>query len=351
MNVRNLLILSMLVTATGLCRAQGYYDDDIYFDSSKDKDKNIELAKKQAKTKPASAANGYILYPIADYPAADIYTPDGTLAMSVDEYNRRGIFANDTVSKDSAMSASGFEYTRQIERFYNPAIVKGSGDTELSQMYYVQPANVNIYINTPGYGYWGYPYNSWGYRYDPWFYGPGYWHSYNYWGSPWYWNSPWYWGSPAWGPSWAWGPAYWGPGWGWGASWGWGGGFSRPVSPRHPGALHSRRPGSNIGNTRPGNNVYRPGYNSGRHDRNNSGYRPAYNNGSSNYRPNYNQSNTNNTNNSNNTYTRPGRHNNSSYDNRNSSGSSYRSNSGGSYRSSGGSMGGRSTGGRGRGRH
>jgi len=106
MNVRNLLILSMLVTATGLCRAQGYYDDDIYFDSSKDKDKNIELAKKQAKTKPASAANGYILYPIADYPAADTYTPDGTLAMSVDEYNRRGIFANDTVSKDSAMSAS-----------------------------------------------------------------------------------------------------------------------------------------------------------------------------------------------------------------------------------------------------
>ncbi|MCI9606820.1 MAG: hypothetical protein HFJ94_01440 [Muribaculaceae bacterium] len=347
MNIRNLLLLSLLVTASGVCRAQGYYDDDIYFDASKDKDKNIELAKKQAKAKPVSQTNGYILYPVADFASADTYAPEGNLTMSVDDYNRRGIFATDSVRHDSTAAATDFAYTRQIERFYNPAIVKGSSDKDLAQLYYAQPANVNIYINTPAYGYWGYPYrwNSW---YDPWFYGPGYWPSYSYWNPYYGWGCNYPFWSPGWGPAWAWGPAYWGPGWGWGASWGWCGVHSRPVSNRHPGAIRNPRPGSNIGNHRPGSNSYRPAYSPGRHPGSNSNYRPSYNNSNSNgYRPGYNTNSTNSNSNNNNSYTRPGRHNSNSYTNSN------RGSSGSSYRSSGGHTGGGSSsgGGGGRGRH
>ncbi|MDE5820998.1 MAG: hypothetical protein K2H63_00760 [Paramuribaculum sp.] len=335
MNIRNSFFLSLLIISAGVCRAQGYYDDDIYFNSSKDKDKNVELAKKQAEEAKKRTSNGYILYPVADYAAADTYAPEGSSTISVDEYNRRGIFGRDTVSsKLKSGELQDFAYTRQIEKYYNPAIVVGSDDAQLADLYYAQPANVNIYVNTPSYGYWGYPY-SWGGWYDPWY--SGYW-GYNYWGPAWSWGPSW-----SWGPAWSWGPSWsWGPAWSWGPSWSWA--PARPYNPRHPGVTGHSRPSYGVAN-RPGsnshfnNNGYRPAYNSNRH--NGAVSRPAYN------------GNSNSNNRDNNSYSRPGRNNNSnnSYRN-NSNNNSYRSNSG-SYRSSGGSFnsgGSRSSGG-GRGRH
>lgn len=345
MNIKKTLLLSLLVTVAGVCRAQGYYDDDIYFDSSKDKDKNIELAKKQKEAARKRAANAVILYPVADFPAADTYAPEGTSTRSVDEYNRRGIFAKDSLAHDSLGNVTDFAYTRQIERFYNPEIVKGSADAELAGLYYAQPAYVNISVNVPYSTYWGYPYG-WSGWYDPWYYS-------SYWGWGGYWNNPWHWG-PGWGPSLAWGPGYWGPAWSWGPSWGWGPGYwgpawgwggaiSRPYNPRHPGANRVDRPSGNHRYPgRPGGN-YRPSYNNNRHS--SPAYRPGGNRheNNGNYRP----GNTNNNSNNRdyNSYTRPGRN------NRNSS--TFNNNNSGSYRSNGGSFngGGRSGGGTGRGRH
>ncbi len=334
-NITRFFLLALLmVGGTGLLSAQGYYDDDIYFNPTKDKDKNIEEAKKAAAREAARIA----AIRASDFPAADTYQVTGTSTRSVDDYNRRGIFAYpDTVAADSA-STDAFAYTRQIERFYNPEVVISSKDEKLAEYYYAEPANVNIIINPPYYSnYWG-----WG----------------GWYGSPWYWDSPWYpyWGpswswswSPAWswgwGPSWAWGPSWswgWGPAWGWtspGWGWGWAGNV-RPYNPRHPGALGHQtatsRPGTHSGYRpaagRPSNSNYRPAGN----------YRPGYNNsnrpaGNGTYRP----ANTNSNNNSNyNTYSRPGR--NSSGTSSFGSGSS-RGSVGGATRSSGG--------GGGRGRH
>lgn len=316
----------------GLClaNAQGYDDDDIYYNPSKAK-KQTQKVKKT--TAPA----------VVDYPSADSYTPApgaGT-DIDIDTYNRRGVFAADT-ARTEARPASSFENTRNIERFYNPQVVVESPDQELLTYYYSEPApEVNIVINTPGY---------WGWGYTPYYYGSPW-----YWGTPrswWYYNSwaynPWVWG---WGPSWSW---TWGPSWGWGPSWswGWGGGYypggwnyphrpgwaNRPVGNSRPGY----RPGSSVtGNHRPGYNTsgrypgYRPGSTST--DRN-----PGYRGGGRG---------TNRSNGSN--YGRPS-------NNRNTSTPSYRNPSSGSYRGSGGSYGGprggsyggsRSGGGAGRGRH
>ena len=168
--------------------AQDIYDD-IYGSSEPQKS-----APKPQPTAPAS------------YPAADTYNFDSGSTRSVDEYNRRGIFApadttvSDAMQRADSLAAVDFNCTRQIERYYNPDVVVGSSDADLAQLYYSQPANINIIINTPGYYDWGWPYYS---PYSPWG-----WSYSSYWG----WNS-------YWGPSWNWA---WGPGWGWGPSWSWG---------------------------------------------------------------------------------------------------------------------------------
>lgn len=323
-NITKSLLAALIAAAPLACAsAQVNFDDDIYFNPSKDKDKNIEAAKKLKKQQQQRQANAVILYPVEEYPAADTYEAEGTSDRSVDEYNRRGVFGKSKTPSDTiTMSAKEYEQfanTRRIERYYNPAIVTASGDDDLEQLYYAEPAEVNIYLNTPGYCYGGYP---WG----------GYW---NGWYSPWYgpgWYSPWY------GPSWAWGPV-------------WGGGWSRPYyNPRHPGAAHrpsATRPGSNrpatglrpgrhqsTGTYRPGNNSYhRPSAPAGNYRRPASGNNGNYN---SNQNQNYNN------------YTRPGRNNSSSDSYRHNSGSTYRQSSTGSFRSSGGT---RSGGGGSRGRH
>lgn len=346
------LLAALIIAAPLACAsAQVNFDDDIYFNPSKDKDKNIEAAKKLKKQQQQRQANAVILYPVEEYPAADTYEAEGSSTRSVDEYNRRGVFGkNQTPTDTVTMSAKEYEQfanTRRIERYYNPAIVAASGDEDLEQLYYAEPAEVNIYLNTPYYSYWGYPGSYWNRWYSPW-YGPG-------------WYSPWYGPSWAWGPSWSWG---WGPSWGydpwWGPAWGpiWGGGCSRPhYNPRHPGALHrpsasrpgSYRPASGVrpgrhqgtGSYRPGNNSYRrPSAPAGNYRR------PAGNNSNHNTNNKYN-SNTNQNRNYD-SYTRPGRNNSSNDSYRHNSGSNYRQNSTGSYRSSGGT---RSSGGGSRGRH
>lgn len=354
------MLAALLGTAT--VAAQGYYDDDIYFDASK--------AKKTAKTIKRSAA-GQTEY--ASFAAADTYTPTGTSTRSVDEYNRRGIFApatvTDSISVDSLAALGNFSYTRRIERFHNPDVVVEYPDDNLVEMYYStaeNPVNVNIYVNNPGYWGWGYPYYA-----DPfWYNGPS-------WAWNWGWGPSWAWG-PSWsfgwglGPSWGWGPSWaWGPSWGWGGpAWGWNP-APRPPMGGHPNGVRPgagnthyagsyRRPGStnrgpsgsnwninNVGNRPAAGSALRPG-----NTNNQSGtqYRPGA--AGSSYRGN---GNTTNRNEQNNSYRRSNNNNNSNLNRsnntyRNSNTGSFRSgSSGGSFRGSagGGSM--RSSGGGSRG--
>ena len=318
-----LLVALTLPLAVAL-NGQGLYDD-IYYNPKTDT-KKAETVIKRGNT----SSNGVYYRSVADYPAADTYTVVTKSTRNVDEYNRRGIFATaDSVPADSTQT-DNFAYTRRIEQFYNPAIVSGSNDDELATLYYAEPANVNIYVNSPGYWGWNYPYYGYGWG-SPW-YGPSW---YGNRGSGPSWSGAWNWG---WGHSWGWGPA-----WGWGPSWGWGGGVPvRPYNPRHPGAINrphyanghsgyrpapsgSYRPGSGrypsgnyrpgtTGNYRPGNSGnYRPGTNGsytrpGNSSRpTNKGYRPSYNNNDNNSRPSYNNSNTSRPTYNSGSYSRPGR--------------------------------------------
>ena len=198
---RIIFALAGIVATTTAVNAQSYFDDDIYYDASKATKKTQPKKVTQTYTTPSTVI-------VAEYPAADTYTVRGTRSISVDDYNRRGIFASDSLTNDT--TASDFTYTRRIEQFYNPEIVSGSGDAELANIYYMEPEQVNVYINTPS-AYWGYDYfyPSYGW-YDP------YW-SWNY---NWRWNSPWYWNS------------WYDPYWAWGPSWGWGCLLNRSQSPR-----------------------------------------------------------------------------------------------------------------------
>lgn len=202
MNFKQLtLFVATAFAAVGFMSAQSYFDDDIYYNASK--------ATKPAKTQTKNSSSNCKAVVVYDYPSADTYTVNGTRSISVDEYNRRGIFATDSLSADT--TATDFAYTRRIEQFYNPDIVNASGDKELANIYYMEPDEVNIYVNTPS-GYWGYDYF---YPYSAW--NTPYWAS-NYWR----WNSSWYWGSwydPYWSWNWGWGPG-WGPSWAWGPAWG-----------------------------------------------------------------------------------------------------------------------------------
>lgn len=251
-----LLFVGLFASAFGNAAAQSYFDDDIYYDASKASAKTKNKVERQTYTTPSTVI-------VAEYPAADTYTVNSTRqrTISVDDYNRRGIFATDTLTADT--TATDFAYTRRIEQFYNPQIVSGSNDQELAQIYYMEPETVNIYVNTPS-SYWGYDY----FYPDFGYYSP-YWNFNWRWGSPWYWSSwydpYWAWGPSwgwGWGPAWGWGPSYgwgWGPAWGWGPSYGWGWGMpawnNRPINPRHQGARPSHtasRPSLSGTGNRPG---------------------------------------------------------------------------------------------------
>jgi len=374
MKIRRFAILMIgLAASASAVSAQSYYDDDIYYDASKDKAAKTVTTKAKSPSntrgnyaKAATYGNNSATVMVADYPSADNYTVTGTRNISVDDYNRRGIFASDSLSADT--TATDFQYTRRIEQYYNPEIVSGSGDEDLAQIYYMEPQTVNVYVNTPSV-YWGYDY----------FYPSMAWSSPYYWNNYWRWNSGWYWNSwydPywawGWGPSWAWGPS-WSWGWNHGPSWGWGWnhGWGRPYNPRHPGAV-GNRPGNHWAGSHPINSGSRPGItNGGRHQSrsgwmNNNTNRPNYNgstgrpgvrpNASSNGNRNNGYSRPNNNSNRNNGYSRPNNTNNNhnySYPQNTNGGRSGGFNSGGSrggYSNGGFSGGGRSSGG-GRGRH
>ena len=257
-------------------RAQGYYDDDIYFNATKVKKENAEKAKKAAEER---AAANYVKNVSQDFPGADTYQITGDTTRDVDEYNRRGPSASSNYSQGSAVTDSllngDFAYTRRIERYHNPNIVEGSDDADLQYLYYndeqeLQKAaasvtQVNVYIDSP----WGWSWPYWTSRYwgPSWSVNWGWWPTWG-WGPSWswgwdpFWAGSWGW-SIGWGPGWGFGWNYgwgWGPGWGYGGWWGhhhawggpsWGGGWHQPRrSSAGATSVHGSRVGSrsNMGN-------------------------------------------------------------------------------------------------------
>lgn len=262
------MLAAVAIVAMPMTAVAQDFEDDIYYNPSKDK---------TTKTKKTTAPVKYV--PTPDYPAADTYTFSGTSTRDVDEYNRRyTTVATDTMALDSAYVTDNFAYTRRIERFHNPDVVTASGDEQLMDYYYSQPAetsSVNIYLNTNPYIGWGYynyyPYSTYyGYPY----YGYPY-YSYSYYRPWWSWSyDPWYWGYDpywygGWGyPYWSWSaprPPHYHPGHGPGPdAW-------RPTSPgayrphgtASSGSTSGRRPGSSYSGSgytpSSGSGVSRPG--------------------------------------------------------------------------------------------
>ncbi len=274
MKLRRFYFIALLLAATiaaSAATAPSSWDDeedDIYYNPSKDNSHS------SINNKAVNNANaGYNQTPniVANYPDPATYTPQSSgLNMDVDAYNRHGQFlVSDSLPADSLDSTlDSYAYTKRIERFSNPDIVSGSGNQDLIDSYYSQPAsNINVYmVDASPWSIW--PYSSW---YTPWYswYGPSWSMSWNF-----GWYDPWY----SW--SWGWGPSYWPgyyPGY-WPGYWpdyypGWHpgpvpphyhdhwavnpSGASRPHSPAGGSSTAGRRPGAisagASGFSRPGN--------------------------------------------------------------------------------------------------
>ena len=225
------LVLSL---ALALPAAAQDYEDDIYF--------NPDKPRKAATTKTTTKAGSNAAYitgaaaatpAVADYPAADTYTPaaGSGLNMSVDEYNRRGAYATGTPADSTAAEADAFAYTRRIERFHNPDIVAESDDDEFVEYYYAtDPVVLNVNVIDV----------------NPW----------DWWGPSWGWGGP-GWGGPH-GPQMAWRPS--GPG---------SFGTHRPAT--GSGIASTHRPGSTGSHSTAG---VRPG-SSGNHATAGTGLRPG----------------------------------------------------------------------------
>lgn len=268
MNIgKSILLAALAIACSGIQLSAQDYEDDIYYDASKAKNKTkTPVVKQPAAGSVASASRTATEY--YDYPAADTYSTHGVTLRDVDEYNRRGYYAvTDTVPVDTVSGNSDdFEYTRRIERFYNPSVVAASGDAQLKEYYYdSEPqTEVNIVVGTPGY--WGcYPYGGWSVTWSS---------------SPWYWSS---WYSPYYGyydPYWAWN-GWWGPTWY----------YPYHHHHYHPAPLpaghwqpspvrHGRYNGPGRNGVTPGRNAYRPGRSghqsvSGARPGGTSGYKPG----------------------------------------------------------------------------
>ena len=202
--MKHLILILTAFIGVPTAFAQGFFDDDIYYDSRKTPKK--EVKKQQPQRQNAT---------VVEILPADSYIPTAGQGVNrdIDEYNRRGIFAApDTVTIPAdSLNLQDFNYTRRIERFQNPEIIVASGDDELINYYYNEtPASININITNYPDSYWG-----WGPSYyDPWYGWAGSWNN------PWY--NPWY--GPSWSWSWGWGPSWgwnagWGPSWAWGPAW------------------------------------------------------------------------------------------------------------------------------------
>lgn len=208
-----------LAGALAFCSIQAKaFEDDIYYTE-----------------KPKKAKTATVKSTVADYPAADTYTVTTVgNVRDVDEYNRRGVFAN----SDSIPAQT---YEQIAATYYYPDATDVDIYTDGGSVSTTGNININLYGGTayPSAYVWGNPYyNSW---VDPWYY-PSWSFSFgSYWG-PWGYS---YWGPGYWGPTY-WRPSYWRP--------------SPPPPPRRP---SPGRPGPAH---RPG-----PGYAPGH----GPGYRPA----------------------------------------------------------------------------
>ena len=341
MKLTKAFLTAFLCGAAATASAQGYYDDDVYYDASKDTKAKEEIAahkkaveeerirqQQQYEAEMAywrSLVNQQSTYNPnlggGDYAAADTYALPGTgSARNVDEYNRRGKYASSSQTGDTTAVDDNFTYTRRIERFHNGDIIANVKDPELVDYYYSSAASqpdINIYLVNSGWNSWGWG-PSW---YDPWWPSSPYW-AWNYWGPSWsfgwnsWWGPSWSWGwvGPGWGP--AWGPSWgWGPGCGTGWCHGWGGVAWRPgtytpngrqsagirngytgVGNSHPGSPFNNRTNNgrasnvtrqSLGNYRPGGSSSTPASNG-----NVGNYRPG-NNASPSYTPSYTPSNSN----------------------------------------------------------
>ncbi len=259
---RLLSALALMALPT-IVMAQGYYDDDIYYNPAKDTQKKVKTT--QTKTNSNYSTD----YRLTDFPAADTYTVNTGSTRDVDEYNRRGQFlvSDSVIGSASATNTDTYSNTRRIQRFHNDGIVEILNDDDYATYVVTDPATINVYVESPLYtplyspfysswyapygSLWGLP--SWSFSYgfyNPWYWGPSFSLS---WGPSWAWGPSWGWGGPAWRPNPGWGPAP-----GWGPSHGWGPGHNngvwRPAGPAGGNSL----PNYAGANTRPNGTTGRP---------------------------------------------------------------------------------------------
>lgn len=276
-------LLLTLLSSTAM--AQGYYDDDIYFDESKARKEKAE--KKQDKRHSAQPTSTYTR--VASIPATAVTTA-ARPERDDDEYNRRGAYAPVKQQGDDSFLGDNFEYTKRIERFSDPDIVTSADDETLAYLYTnaddelaninyaTSPTTVNIYVENPDPWdtFWNpYYYSSawswaWGPRY---YYNP--WYSWNYawgYGPSWSWN--WGWGGPSFSYTWGWGYPYY-PSYGW--SWTYPGHHHKPHAPKPP---HNSYPGNHWASRPTSSGAYRPARptasgSSLRNDKSSAGTRPG----------------------------------------------------------------------------
>lgn len=93
-----LLLTSLLTGGFIISHAQGFNDDDIYYNPAKDTKAKQEMADKAAR-KAAQQAAQYNYDPTIgghDFYGADAYQVVGSSTRDVNEYNRRGAYAPPT---------------------------------------------------------------------------------------------------------------------------------------------------------------------------------------------------------------------------------------------------------------
>ena len=249
-----------LVMSVGgaVASAQGYYDDDIYYDASKVKKEPKAEKPKQSPQSTQYYYDGAQYVPwnnVGEYQSADTYQVSGTSSRDVDEYNRHSaVQPKETTDSITLQQFEALSNTRNLARFHDSeeaqAAYAENADTYAydggSDNYYYAATQPTTTVNLNIVGGYGYPYYSY----------------YPYYGSPWYWNrwgyDPWWGYDPYWGPSWSWG--WHGPGWGWcGPSWSWGWG-GHHHGWHNPGWSPGRPHHATVGNTpNRGTGTYRGG--------------------------------------------------------------------------------------------
>ncbi|MDE6693618.1 MAG: hypothetical protein K2K05_09560, partial [Muribaculaceae bacterium] len=135
-----LLSAMALMALPTIASAQNYYDDDIYYNPSK------EIAKPIQTTKTTTTTPTYYGDPL-DYPAADTYIVNTGSTRDVDEYNRRGQFlVTDSVVTETVTTTDTYANTRKIQRFHNEGIIDGISNDDYATYVITDPAVLNVYV-------------------------------------------------------------------------------------------------------------------------------------------------------------------------------------------------------------